>query len=568
MTLLHRHPDFLTRTLVLVERLKGCTTLKELQSVLGFMIKTSVDQDCFAMNQFMTTCSTLGCWDLAASMFSQVQNPDVFLYNAMIRVSVQCSYPLQALEQYKSMLRAGVMPESHTFSSLIKGCRLVQALRYGKCVHGGVWKNGCKRDVFVQTAAIDFYASFGGIVESEKVFDEMPVSERDVFAWTTMLSAYAQAGDMASAQRLFDEMPERNNATWNTLIDGYARLGNLESAQSLFENIPDKNIISWTTMIACYAQNKLFREAVTLFRDMTNLGFSPDEVTMSTIISACAHLGSLDIGREIHYYVMQNRFHLDVYIGSALVDMYSKCGSLEKSLVVFYKLQEKNLFCWNSVIDGLAVHGFARKALMMLSKMESEKIYPNWVTFVSILNACNHAGLVEEGRRLFMRMKKDYLIVPRVEHYGCMVALFSKAGLLEDALGLIRSMESEPNAFIWGSLLDGCRVQKNLEIARICLDALILLEPNNSGHYMLLINMYAASNQWDEVTKIRRMMKGRGIEKGCPGHSWIEIGGDICQFAASDRSHPASDKICMFLNDLDEQMRLSNIKPHEISIGF
>ncbi|KAK4765670.1 hypothetical protein SAY86_026760 [Trapa natans] len=565
---LERQPDLLDRISVLVDQLKGCCSRRELQSVFASMIKISADQDCFSMNQFISRCSSMSQSDLADSALAQIEEPNVFVYNAMIRGSVQCSRPLQALEQYRSMSRADVRPTSYTFSSLIKGCGLAKALRFGESVHGGIWKSGFNWHVFVQTALIEFYASFGGVAESRKVWDEIQDGERDVFSWTTMISAYASAGDMLSARRLFDGMHERNTATWNALIDGYARSGDSISARSLFECMPVKDIISWTTMIACYTQEQRYQEAVAMFKGMIASGLIPDEVTMSTIISACAHLGSLDIGREIHYYIMQNQFQLDVFIGSSLIDMYSKCGSLERSLMVFYKLRERNLFCWNSLIEGLAVHGLAKGALLMFSKMESEKMNPNWITFVSILNACTHAGLVNEGQRWFMRMKEDYRITPRVEHYGCMVDLFSRAGLLEDALGLIRSMEFEPNAFIWGSLLGGCRVHRNLEIARVCGDALMSLEPNNTGHHMLLVNMYAENNRWGEVVNIRRTMKGNGVEKEFPGQSWIEIGGETCQFAASDGNHAVSDQLFFFLKKLDAQIRLSNIDMHSICTNY
>ncbi|PQQ17812.1 pentatricopeptide repeat-containing protein [Prunus yedoensis var. nudiflora] len=221
--------------------------------------------------------------------------------------------------------------------------------------------------------------------------------ERDAFAWTTMVSSHARVGDMSSARILFDEMEERNITTWNTMIDGYARLGNVESAELLFNHMPTRDIISWTTMIDCYSQNKKFGEALAVFNDMRMKGISPDEVTMATVISACAHLGALDLGKEIHLYILQNGFDLDVYIGSALIDMYAKCGALDRSLLVFFKLQDKNLFCWNSAIEGLAVHGFAKEALAMFSKMEREKIKPNGVTFVSVLSSCTMQGLLKKA---------------------------------------------------------------------------------------------------------------------------------------------------------------------------
>ncbi|KAI7987850.1 Pentatricopeptide repeat-containing protein [Camellia lanceoleosa] len=318
-------------------------------------------------------------------------------------------------------------------------------------------------------------------------------------------------------------------------------------------------------MINCYSQSKQYIEALAIFNEMKSHGISPDEVTMATVISACAHIGALDLGKEIHLYVMQNEFDLDVYLGSALVDMYAKCGSLDRSLLVFFKLREKNLFCWNSIIEGLAVHGYAEEALAMFSRMEREKIKPNGVTFISVLSACTHAGLVEEGRRNFLNMTHDFSIPPEMQHYGCMVDLLCKAGLIKDALELIQSMRIVPNSVIWGALLSGCRLYKNLEIAQVAVNKLMVLEPNNSGYYTLMVNMYAESNRWNEVAKIRSTMKVQGVEKTSPGSSWIEMDSKIHLFAASDKSHPYLAKIYVVLemyNNLGAQPVLSGPPPN------
>ncbi|KAH9650558.1 pentatricopeptide repeat-containing protein [Citrus sinensis] len=549
----------------MANQLKKCSSVKELECVYATMVKTNANQDCFLANQFVSFCtSRFHRTDYAILAFTQMQEPNVFVYNALIRGLVHCGHPHQAIIFYLHMLRAEVLPTSYTFSSLIKACSLLLDICSGEAVHGQVWKNGFGSHVFVQTALVDYYSNSNKFFESRSVFDEMP--QRDIFSWTTMVLAHARAGDLCSARRLFDEMPERNIATWNTMIDAYARLGNVQAAELLFNKMPARDIISWTTMITCYSQNNQFREALDAFNEMKKSGISPDQVTMATVLSACAHLGALDLGREIHLYVMQIGFDIDVYIGSALIDMYAKCGSLDRSLLVFFKLREKNLFCWNSIIEGLAAHGFAHEALAMFDRMIYENVEPNGVTFISVLSACTHAGLVEEGRRRFLSMTCGYSITPEVEHYGCMVDLLSKAGLLEDALELIRSSKFQPNAVIWGALLGGCKLHRNLEIAHIAVNELMILEPNNSGYCTLLLNMYAEVSRWAEVTKIRVAMKELGIEKRCPGSSWIEMERKVYQFAASDKSHPASDEIYSSLSKLDEQLKLASyVSPLPVS---
>ncbi|GMH02355.1 hypothetical protein Nepgr_004194 [Nepenthes gracilis] len=551
----------LIHTQALVSHLKNCSKLQDVQSVQASMIKTNATHDCYLMNQFITTCSSLQRMEYALLAFVQMDSPNVLVYNSLIRGFVQCSLPIRALELYLEALRAQVGPTSYTFSSLIKACNVISAMWLGQAVHSQVLRNGFQSHVFVQTALIDFYGALGRSVESTKVFDEMP--ERDPFAWTTMVSVHARNGDMCSARKLFDKMSVRNTTTWNTMIDGYSRLGDIESASSLFKQMGKRDSISWTTMITCYSWNKKYREALTIFKEMINDRVWPDEVTVATVVSCCAHLGALDLGKQVHFVSMQQGLCLDVYVGSALIDMYAKCGSLDRSLVVFYKLREKNLFCWNAIIEGLAVHGYAQKALSMFHRMLSGNIKPNGITFISILSACTHARLVEVGREMFLSMTHDFFISPEIEHYGCMVDLLCRAGLLEDALEVIRGMKLEPNSVIWGVILSGCKQCKNLEIAEFAVRKLMILEPHNCGYYTLLVNMYAEANRWNVVARIRTTMKELGVGKQCPGSSWIEMDCELHHFAAADKSHSSFGEIYLLLDELDGQLKLSHVSELE-----
>ncbi|KAJ0053172.1 hypothetical protein Pint_01758 [Pistacia integerrima] len=275
-------PESFAQIHTIANQVKKCSGVKELECVYATMLKTNASQDCFLINQFISCCtSVFHRTDLAVLAFTQMQEPNVFVYNAVIRGFVHCGCPVQALEVYIHMLRAKVFPTSYTFPSLIKACTSLLGLCIGEAVHGQIWKNGFDSHVFVQTALIDFYSTSNKISDSRRVFDEMP--ERDAFAWTTMVSAHLQVGDLCSARRLFDEMSERNIPTWNTMIDGYARLGNVEAAELLFNEMPARDRISWTIMITCYSQNKQFREALDMFNKMKKSGISPDGVTMTTI---------------------------------------------------------------------------------------------------------------------------------------------------------------------------------------------------------------------------------------------------------------------------------------------
>ncbi|KAK9742360.1 hypothetical protein RND81_03G166700 [Saponaria officinalis] len=506
------------------------------------------------MNNFITACSSLNVIDYANLIFSQIISPDVFVYNSLIRGYINNGRSIQALELYLDMLKARVYPTSYTFSPLIKICGRLKAVRFGEGLHCQAWKNGFNTHVFVLTSLVDLYGKLSKVEEACKVFDEMP--ERDSFAWVTMVSVLARGGDMGFARRLFDEMPERNSTAWNAMIDGYARVGDVESATLLFSRMSDKDLVSWTTMIACYTQNKEYKRALAVFDEMIENGVSPDEKTLATIISCCAHLGALDLGRKMHFYIFEEGFSIDVYIGSTLIDMYAKCGRLDRSLVVFFNLREKNLFCWNSIIDGLATHGHGKSAIEMFETMIMTNVKPNKITFISVLSACTHAGLLEKGHELFQRMIDDFHIHPHVEHYGCMVDLLCKSKLLDEAMEVIRSMKIEPNSVIWGALLSGCKLCRNLEMAEFAVSKLMELEPENCGYYTLLVNMYAEANRWKDVAEIRTRMREVGVEKRCPGSSWIEMQNEVHQFVAADKSHIASTEIHGFLDDLYVQLKL------------
>ncbi|EPS68063.1 hypothetical protein M569_06711, partial [Genlisea aurea] len=518
------------------------------------MIKNNAAQDCFLINQYVTACANAGSIESAVFSFSQMSNPNVFVYNAMFGAFLKCFLPFECLSKYVVMLRNGVLPSSYTFPALIKSCRILSAEEYGESLHGQILKCGFGFRVHIQTVLVDFYSTVGKVFESAKVFDE--ISDKDEVALSTMVSAHARAGDLYSARKLFDEMPVKKPPSWNAMLQCYVEAGEVESAENLFRSMPARDAVAWTAMISCYGKHGRHREALELFDEMVKDAVRPDQVTVAAAISACAHLGASGRGKELHLYAALNGFHRDVYVASALIDMYSKCGLLERSLVVFYKLQHRNLHCWSSMIDGLAFHGHPRAALAALDAMRREKIPPNGVVFVSILSACAHSGLVDEGKRVFRDMIAEHSTPPGIQHYGCMVDLLCRVGLLDEATEVIKSMRMEPNSVIWGTLLGGCKLHKNMEMAEAAAERLTVMEPDGSGHYNLMINMNAEAGRWGEVSRIRAAMKERGVEKGTPGSSWIESGGEIRQFAAAVGGDDYQNQIYLVLEGLDSQVRL------------
>ncbi|KAG6587565.1 Pentatricopeptide repeat-containing protein, partial [Cucurbita argyrosperma subsp. sororia] len=389
--------------------------------------------------------------------------------NSMIRGYLDSNEHLNSLIIFAHMHKFSILPDSSTFPAVLKATAQLCDIKLGKMIHGAVVQMGFIRDVYASTALVHMYCSCLSI---------------------------------SDASQLFDEMPERNSVTWNALITGYTH-------------------------------NRKFREAINAFRGMLAAGAEPSERTVVVVLSACSHLGALNQGKWIHDFIYQNKLRLNVFVGTALIDMYAKCGVVEEAEKVFEEIRDKNVYTWNVLISGYGMNGQGSAALQAFSRMLMENFKPDAVTFLGLLCACCHQGLVTEGRRQFISMKQQFGLQPKIEHYGCMVDLLGRAGLLEEALELIESMSMEPDPIIWRALLCACRVHGNTKLGEYTIRRLIELEPNNGENYVLLSNLYSRERRWIEVGKLRGMMSLRGIEK-VPGCSSIEINNAVHEFTASN----------------------------------
>lgn len=391
----------------------------------------------------------------------------------------------------------------------------LEKLLTGSSIHAHAVKLGFCSDLFVHTALIDMYAKSGNIGSARHVFDEMP--EKDLVVYNAMLADYVNCGDVLEARRLFDEMPERDLISWNTIIHGYAMRGDIGSAREMFDRMKERDLVSWSSIISAYARCRKFNEALMLFHEMQLQGVVPDKVTMVIVLSACGDTGALDTGKAIHRLIKIHGISVDIKLGTSLIDMYAKCGDIENSLEVFYSMTDKDALSWSAMIVGLANHGLGKDALDLFSKMILEGVRPNDVTFVGVLSACNHSGLLSEGKTHFDSMSKLYGIKPKMEHYGCMVDLLGRLGLIKEARKLLIGMPFEPDAVAWRALLGACRIHKNVDVAEEAIMNLINLEPHVYGHYVLLSNVYAQANQWDDMATVRRRMRDKNIPKvsGC-----------------------------------------------------
>ncbi|TKY48679.1 Pentatricopeptide repeat-containing protein [Spatholobus suberectus] len=400
--------------------------------------------------------------------------------------------------------------------------------------------------------------SFGTTIHAHA--HKLGLDVNDVMVGTALIDMYAKCGRVYSGRLVFDQMGARNLVSWNTMIDGYMRNGEIENALQVFDGLPLKNAISWTALIGGFVKKDYHQEALECFREMQVAGVAPDYVTVIAVIAACANLGTLGLGLWVHRLVMTQDFRNNVKVSNSLIDMYSRCGCIELARQVFDRMPCRTLVSWNSIIVGFAVNGLADEALNYFNSMQKEGFEPDGVSYTGALMACSHAGLIDEGLRIFENMKRVRRIAPRIEHYGCLVDLYSRAGRLEEALNVMKNMPMKPNEVVLGSLLAACRTQGDIGLAENVMNYLIELDPGGDSNYVLLSNIYAAVGKWDGANKVRRRMKERGIQKK-PGFSSIEIDSSIHKFVAGDKSHEENDHIYAALELLSFELQLCGYVP-------
>lgn len=375
------------------------------------------------------------------------------------------------------------------------------------------------RNVVSWNTMIMSYVKVGNTVAARELFDQM--KERDTFSWNTMISGYVHMSNMEEASKLFQDMPNPDTFTWNTMISGYAETGKVELARDFFEKMPQKNLVSWNSVIAGYEKNEDYKGAVGLFIQMLTNGEKPDRHTLSSILAVATGLVDLCLGLQIHQLVTKT-VNPDVPIKNSLITMYSRCGAIVEAQTIFDEVKlQKNVITWNAMIGGHASHGLAAKALELFNLMKRFEVRPTYITFISVLSACAHAGLVEEGRRHFLSMVKEYGIEPTVEHFASLVDIVGRHGQLNEALDIIKDMPMKPDKAVWGALLGACRVHDNVELARVAAEALMQLEPESSAPYILLYNMFADSGRWDDANEVRMIMERNAIKKH-KGYSRVE----------------------------------------------
>ncbi|OVA13634.1 Pentatricopeptide repeat [Macleaya cordata] len=591
-------------------------------------IKYGFSSDLFIVSALINMYGKNESLESSCQLFKTISTRDVVLWNSMLSAYKDCGSHDGLFTLFRRMRLEGVREDSTTVAIVLLACsELANNLGTGKGLHAHVIKSGIEMDASLKNALLSMYAQLNCVESAEKKFHEMKYP--DILSWNTLILVLARKKVMARLFGLFKRMQqsnfkpnsftmvailalcedkeslsigrsihgyvirdslEINSSLCTALTTMYINCGDEVTARNLFENYPNRDLISWNALITSYVESNRPDEALSLFHQMIT-EVEPNSVSIINVLSSCAHLSSLPQSRCIHAYAIRREFALgsNISLGNALITTYARCGSISNSENVFRSLKRRDVISWNAMIAGYGMHGFAEKALLAFSQMQELGLSPNNVTFVSVLSACSHAGLIDKGWHLFRSMTGDYNITPEVVHYACMVDLLGRGGHLDKAKDFIDSMPIEPDASVWRALLGACRVLSETKLAREVFIKLVELEPMNVGNYILLSNIYAAAGLREEVRKLRADLKKKGLTKD-PGNSWIVVRSQVHSFTAGDRSHPQSTKIykklsCLtasimetgyfpdqrwVLQDLKDEEKVQNLLSHseKLAIAF
>ncbi|XP_057812004.1 LOW QUALITY PROTEIN: pentatricopeptide repeat-containing protein At3g57430, chloroplastic-like [Salvia miltiorrhiza] len=583
----------------------------------GYSLRVD-ERKTFTDNSLMAMYAKLGRVDDAKIIFEWFAHHDMVSWNTIISAVSQNDRFYEGLEYFRAMNDEGFKPDGVTISSVLPACSHLELLNLGKEIHAFVLRNDdFMRNSFVTSALIDMYCNCKQVMSGRRVFDS--ALDRKLGTWNAMFAGYTQNGFYLEAVMLFMKLmvvsglfPNpttmasvlpacvhceafvdkevmhgyvlklglgRDRYVQNALMDLYSRVGKVDVSEYIFHNMESKDIVSYNTMITGYVVCGYHEDALVLLHEMQTaekkhgvnvdfdknieVSFRPNSVTLMTILPGCAALAALTKGKEIHAYAFRNGLGSDVAVGSALVDMYAKCGCLIMARSVFESMPNRNVITWNAMIMAYGMHGEGDGALTLFRKMvvDGGEVKPNEVTFIAVFAACSHSGLVDDGKQLFQTMKADHGVEPNADHYACVVDLLGRAGRLDEAYDIINLMPvGLDKVGVWSSLLGACRIHQNVQLGEISAFNLFKLEPNVASHYVLLSNIYSSAGLWEKANEVRRKMKSKRLKKE-PGCSWIEYSDEVHKFVAGDTRHPQSEQLYAYLNDLFDRMKKDGYVP-------
>ncbi|XP_057458405.1 pentatricopeptide repeat-containing protein At5g04780, mitochondrial-like [Lotus japonicus] len=566
-------------------------------TVHGLLLKLGHGLDQFSANALVDMYSKGGRIENAVAVFEEITHPDIVSWNAVIAGCVQHECNDWALALLNEMKSSGACPNVFTISSALKACAAVGFKDLGRQLHSCLIKIDTDSDFFVAVGLIDMYSKCEMLSDARRVYELMP--KKDIIAWNALISGYSQCGDDLEAVSLFSEMHNENvdfNQTTlstvlksvaslqaiklckqihtlsiksgiysdfyviNSLLDTYGKCSHIDEASKIFEERTWEDLVAYTSMITAYSQYGDGEEALKLYLQMQGADIKSDPFVCSSLLNACANLSAYEQGKQLHVHAIKFGFMSDTFASNSLVNMYAKCGSIEDADRAFSEIPKRGIVSWSAMIGGLAQHGHGKEALQLFNQMLKDGVTPNHITLVSVLCACNHAGLVNEGKHYFETMEETFGIKPTQEHYACMIDLLGRSGKLNEAVKLVDSMPFEADGSVWGALLGAARLHKNIELGEKAAEKLLVLEPDKSGTHILLANIYSSAEMWENAAKARKLMKESKVKKE-PGMSWIEMKDKVFTFIVGDRSHSRSDEIYAKLDQLSELLSKAGYSP-------
>ncbi|KAG0477257.1 hypothetical protein HPP92_014098 [Vanilla planifolia] len=513
-------------------------------------------------------------------------------------------FPVESLALYREMLFFDRKADNFTYPFVLMACGDLFLQDVGETVHCQVIVCGYEMNVYVGNSLMSMYSKFGKVETVQKVFDRMLT--RDVTSFNTIMSSYVHDGQQKKALNIFSVMAlggmrldqtsflivlsacsdlaalckgkelhahilrvgfQLNQILSNAFIDVYMNSYFVVGARRIFETMCARDIVSWNSMIFGFSRYGNALESLFLFHQMTLHGMSPDLVTFLAVLGACGQIAALQIGRVLHAYISKLGLGYEVSLGTALIDMYAKCGCLPESLQIFNEMPIKNIFSWSAMLSGYGIHGRGEEAVSFFNQMNGKGIKPDKVTFTSLLSACSHAGLVDIGREIFLQMQRKHTIIPHVVHYICMVDLLGRSGHLDEAYKLILDMKVTPNVDVWNALLSACQIHHNVELAEIAAQNVIHLLPQGFGVYASLSNIYAKEKRWGDVERVRTLARQNGLRKP-PGCSYVELDLTIHRFLVGDKSHPQSKVIYAKMEELKQKLKEVGYVPDTRSVFY
>ncbi|KAJ8754811.1 hypothetical protein K2173_012735 [Erythroxylum novogranatense] len=492
------------------------------QQLHGYVLKSGFGSNLYVSSALMKLYHETCSMDDVLKLFVEIPHPNVVTWNTLISMFLYSRQFSKALASFLQLDKSGVCPDAYSFTIALSACGQLSLLELGTLIHCRILKHGINRGIVVSNCLIDMYGKCGSCEEATWVFDEM--MEKDLISWNSVIAACARNNKVELAYSFFNQMPEPNTISYNELINTTAQFGNINDAIALLSNMKNPNSSSWNSIITAYVNRNQAREALDLFTKMQSCGVELDEYTFSILLSGIAGLSALNWGMLIHTFTMKLGLDLSVVVGTALVDMYSKCGQVEHAESVFLSLPKRNLVTWNAMISGYVQNGYTDKGIQLFEEMKLVKnLKPDWVTFVNVIAACpNDSWSLQKAVQYFKMMIKDYGIQPTVEHCCSMIRLMGQRGKVWSAAKMIRELPFGSSGVIWRALLGACGLCMNLKVAKIAAAKLIVLDGEDDYVYVMLSNIFACRDQWRDASEVRKFMRERRVKKetGC---SWIEV---------------------------------------------